>query len=106
MPQSSVRTATGTDAARGHGAEYSPGYGWQMSCVLDDVEEARFWSKADRTGDGCWPWKGAPQNSKGYGVFWLRGRNARANRVALELKLGRNLEPSEWALHSCGNPAC
>ena len=29
--------------------------------------EERFWSKVDRTADGCWPWPGA-QNGRGYGT--------------------------------------
>lgn len=43
----------------------------------------RFWSKVDRgEHDECWPWTACDDGRGGYGVFWLRGRNVLAHRVA------------------------
>lgn len=65
----------------------------------------RFWNKVSvRTKDECWPWM-AHRSDRGYGIFWLDGKNVRAHRVALELETGEN--PQDLlALHSCDNPPC
>ena len=68
--------------------------------------ETRFWSKISRGGpDECWPWmKG--RNDQGYGIIRISGRNHRAHRKSLELKLGRPIRPGAQVLHSCDNPPC
>ncbi len=68
----------------------------------------RFWEKVSRDPDGCWRWSGTI-TTKGYGVFWLDGRNRRAHRVAYEAMVGEI--PQELQLdhlcrvRSCVNPA-
>jgi hypothetical protein len=66
----------------------------------------RFWAKVDRRGPGeCWPWMGG-RSPSGYGRVYVDGRNTRANRVALELHLGRPLAPGMKSCHSCDTPPC
>lgn len=65
----------------------------------------RFWEKVDRRGPTeCWPWK-ANRDIDGYGRIRVGKKQARASAVALMLA-GRQLQPGEWALHHCDNPAC
>jgi hypothetical protein len=69
----------------------------------------RFWPKVDQSGgpDACWPYTGV-RNHRGYGQFTV-GRvegQKPASRIALELTLGRQLEPGELACHTCDNPPC
>ena len=59
---------------------------------LTPAEQARFWSKVERT-DTCWLWRG--QLKKGYGFFrvwrpgWPKhGKNLPAYRLAYELENG------------------
>ena len=68
----------------------------------------RFWAKVQReAGEGCWEWKGSLKGSgRGYGAFCYQGRMVRAHRVALALRLGRDLLTQEHALHSCDNTRC
>jgi hypothetical protein len=70
--------------------------------------ENRFWAKIKRTNpDSCWEWLGCLKGSgKGYGSIHFNGRMVRAHRVALAIKLGRSLLPSEHALHYCDNTRC
>lgn len=67
---------------------------------------SRFWDKVDRTAgpDACWPWTGS-RTKDGYGRFG----GGYAHRHALELTLGRPLDPGEQALHDpkeCNRPEC
>lgn len=59
---------------------------------------------ADRTPEECWEWQGT-RDEDGYGVLTYRGKQLRANRVAVEL-FERPLEDDEWSLHHCDNPPC
>jgi hypothetical protein len=71
-----------------------------------------FWSKADRSGDGCWEWQAA-KDSDGYGYFtapkydradWpVKGR--RASRVAWTLTNGP-IPDGLLVCHHCDNPTC
>jgi len=55
---------------------------------------------------GCKVWT-RRVNEKGYGRLRKRdGKMGYANRVALERKLGRQIEAGMCALHSCDNPPC
>lgn len=68
-----------------------------------------FWSRVDRSSgaESCWPWTGGRQPN-GYGAvgrFRSRG-NWGTHRVALQLKLGRELGAHEFACHRCDNPPC
>jgi hypothetical protein len=69
---------------------------------------ANFWSKVDRSGDGCWPWA-AGLDKDGYGKFAisLPGTNTqihlRAHRFSLFLSTGLLEELVE---HQCHRPDC
>lgn len=70
---------------------------------MSDID--RFWSKVDIRGDKeCWPWTNGCHN--GYGVFWYKGKNVRANRFALEITSGPPPFDGAMSLHSCHNPPC
>jgi len=64
----------------------------------------RFWDKVDVCSENqCWDWQSSV-DQKGYGRFWLNGRNQKASRVVLRIG-GRN--PGEkQALHTCDNRLC
>ncbi len=48
----------------------------------------RFWSKVGiGAPDECWLWTGSTA-SKGYGLFWHKGRSVRVHRLAYELMVG------------------
>lgn len=63
-----------------------------------------FWANAT-TGDGCWEWQRG-RTTTGYGRLRVNGKAVNANRVALEIKLGRALAPGMFACHTCDNPPC
>jgi hypothetical protein len=78
--------------------------GVKMGKVKKTIPE-RFWSRVDRRGaDECWPWTGA--NSRGYGQFYVDGRNRRATQVSWEMHNGAPFPDGKMACHSCDNPAC
>lgn len=62
----------------------------------------RFLEKVHKT-DGCWLWVGH-KNNKGYGTFWLRGKDY-AHRASLALA-GRPVPEEMHVDHLCRNPAC
>jgi hypothetical protein len=75
------------------------------------TEEARFWSKVDKSGgdDACWLWT-ASSNVWGYGEFRLTdsNRNVRAHRYSYELAYGPVPE-GKIVCHDCpdgDNPLC
>lgn len=68
-----------------------------------NVDE-RFWSKVDRSGDGCWEWQ-AGRFAGGYGEFKLEGTMRGAHRVAWELTNGAIPDGLE-VCHHCDNPPC
>lgn len=70
----------------------------------------RFWDKVDVRDPGeCWEWKAALRSKHNplqhYGVFWWRGRNYPAHRVAWELARGAALGDM-LLCHRCDNPRC
>lgn len=68
---------------------------------------ARFWAKVDRRGPNeCWEWTAARHDRGGYGLLNVGGFIARANRIALEVRLGRALTAGMVARHTCDNPPC
>jgi hypothetical protein len=70
------------------------------------TDEERFWAKVAKAGpDDCWPWTGHT-HPRGYGIFWLDGKNVRANRYALEQVEGPPPFEGAMSLHSCDNPPC
>ena len=65
----------------------------------------RFWKYVDRRGpDECWPWMGG--NVRGYGRFYVGGRQRAAHQVAWEMENGRPFPAGMESLHSCDNPPC
>lgn len=63
---------------------------------------ARFWSKVNKT-DTCWLWQAGAR--RGYGAFWLSGRQLGAHRIAYEMLIGP--VPDDLHLdHLCRTPAC
>lgn len=75
-----------------------------MPAHVDD--DLRFAAKVQRDpATGCLLWTQGTAPG-GYGVFSVRHKTVRANRWALERKLGRPLRPGMKALHTCDTPAC
>ena len=75
-----------------------------------NMTEAEFstWFRSQLEPDqgGCLIWKNGKQLARGYGWLWLKGRPVLANRVVLELKLGRPISDGMFACHTCDNPPC
>lgn len=73
-----------------------------MKTLIQRLDE-----KTDKTAgpDGCWPWTGS-RYDQGYGRIMADGKRRKASRVVLALKLGREIKPGLWALHTCDNPPC
>ena len=66
--------------------------------------EERFWRKVDKHGpNGCWIWRAC--TVKGYGQFWLGGRNVPAHRLSYELCVG-NIPEGLTIDHLCRNRNC
>lgn len=70
---------------------------------------ARFWSKVEKSADGCWIWTGA-RNKQGYGSLQLQdGRVGKAHRISYEIHKGEipaGLEPDHTCrIRACVNPA-
>jgi hypothetical protein len=55
--------------------------------------------------DECWVWQKKP-DAKGYGYIRQRGQIMKAHRLALVLKLGRDIRPGLVTNHLCGNRTC
>lgn len=74
----------------------------------------RFEEKVDRSKGCkcCHPWKASLRIADSYPQFWdlspATGKPTmrRANRVAMEIKLGRTLADGEKVLHTCSNKQC
>lgn len=77
---------------------------WRSNCQAQRLKsfDERFWEKVDKSGD-CWIWTAA-KDKDGYGFFRHEGKNLKAHRVSLRIKLGR--EVRGLSLHSCDNPSC
>lgn len=76
---------------------------WQVSRHL---AEPRFWLKVDRRGpEECWLWT-AGKTSKGYGVFYVSGRNVAASVFSWELHTMAPVPKGLFVCHSCDTPAC
>jgi len=73
---------------------------------LDQNFLNRFWSRVDVGDSGeCWLWKGQ-KSAKGYGKILNANRPFIASRIALAVKLGRDILPGHFACHKCDNPPC
>jgi DNA-binding XRE family transcriptional regulator len=70
--------------------------------------EEEFWAAVDRSGGpgACWPWTRG-RHAAGYGALSWRGKQGQlASRVALSIKLGREILSELQANHLCNNPWC
>jgi len=76
---------------------------YSLSCVIDDLNIDRFWSKVDRS-DGCWNWT-AGKNDAGYGQIKVAGKVLKAHRVSYFLR-HQTIPHQLFICHSCDNPAC
>jgi hypothetical protein len=63
----------------------------------------RFREKIDVLGK-CWNWMSA-LDDKGYGVFYIDGKNKKAHRLVYELKCGPIPDGFD-VCHHCDNPRC
>lgn len=63
----------------------------------------RFWAKV-RKSDQCWIWTAC--NTRGYGVFWVKGKKVVATRFVWTLTHGKEVPPDLVVMHSCDNPTC
>lgn len=70
-------------------------------------EVDRFWSRVDRSSNGCWLWTGEVQN-RGYGVFYTYSGGKRIKHLAhrYSLALVTPLVPGLVCRHSCDTPRC
>jgi hypothetical protein len=68
---------------------------------------AKFWGLVDRSGEpnSCWPWMGRMHAGYGHFIPKMCG-SFKANRIALTIKLKRDLLPGMETLHSCDNGRC
>ena len=70
----------------------------------DAADEARFWTKVNQAGDGCWLWQGTVLR-QGYGCFKIAGKMHRAHRLAYQYTKGA-IAPGLLISHKCDNPRC
>jgi hypothetical protein len=64
---------------------------------MSDVE--RFWSKVEKTKNGCWIWTGGKSTS-GYGMGTIKGKNEHSHRIAWKL-LRDPIKKGEWLNNEC-----
>lgn len=74
------------------------------------INMPKYRSMLQPTNNGCLEWSG-PKHTQGYGmVGYLTPEGLRkmtvAHRVAMRIKLGRELKAHEDVCHACPNPAC
>ncbi len=79
---------------------------------MDEKRITRFWARVSvGKVDECWEWRGRRMPRVGYGIMSIEpsgsGKvlNLLAHRIALTLKLGRDLV-SPHTRHVCNNPPC
>ena len=66
----------------------------------------RFWAKVEKKGENdCWEWTAA-KNEKGYGLIRIEGKNIKAHRVSLQIKINREIGEGLVTKHSCDNRGC
>lgn len=67
----------------------------------------RYWSMVDKSPHplGCWVWTGT-WSPKAYGTIRRNGFLVRAHRVALEMKLDRDIIQGMMCCHNCNNTRC
>lgn len=75
-----------------------------MAFAFDDPRlPARFWEKVAPSDRGCWEFTGS--KSKGYGKFYLDGKNHRAHKLVWQTLVG-SVADGLVLDHECRNRAC
>lgn len=64
----------------------------------------RFFQYVNKT-DTCWLWVGGTKSDKGYGGFYLNGKNMGAHRASWILHYGE-IPEGMHVCHTCDNPKC
>ena len=65
----------------------------------------RFWSKVNKTTDGCWEWTAA-SFANGYGQFWFGNTMVYAHRFSFEQHMKTKLNSDIHVHHICENKIC
>lgn len=79
---------------------------WRAGGIRPDDERTtaeRFWSRVDKTPDGCWPWTG--KTSRGYGYVRIDGVLVGAHRFAWQLTNGP-IPAGREIDHRCHDSSC
>lgn len=72
--------------------------------MITDLVRARFIQKINRTST-CWEWVGRWKTNRGYGLFYLNGKNVKAHRLSYRMFKGSI--PNHLELdHLCRNTSC
>jgi hypothetical protein len=69
-----------------------------------NTELLKFFCRIKKTGE-CWIWQGG-MFKDGYGKFWFRGKEIRANRLSFLIHKGEFPVEKPLACHTCDNRAC
>lgn len=72
---------------------------------LTPSQIAYFWSRIDRSGDGCWNWTASLNREGGYGRFQINGKQTLGHRLAYELTYGP-IPANMIVCHKCDNRRC
>lgn len=67
-------------------------------------EKYRFWSKVEKTADGCWLWRGEI-GRRGYGLIGVGYKKRYAHRVSYEMHYGE-IPRGLLVCHTCDNKPC
>ena len=79
----------------------------KIGCIVHrSREEAieHFWSRVEKTADGCWNWTGS-KNIDGYGRVGIDGKTFSTHRLSYSLFNG-DIPSGKSVLHHCDNPPC
>lgn len=71
---------------------------------MNKSDITRFWNKVDINGEECWEWLGG-RLPRGYGRFWLNGKDIGAHRFSWLLHFGE-IKNGLFVCHKCDNPSC
>ncbi len=75
---------------------------------ISESDIARFNSKFTKNENECWIWTAGTR--KGYGLFWLSGKDLSAHRVSWIIKNGEIPKCHDYhgmcVLHKCDTPLC
>ncbi len=83
---------------------WKPNHPQQLEAI-EPKDLVRFARKVDVSHNGgCWTWKGNV-DGKGYGRFWMIGRNHWAHRVAYVV-FGGSIPDGYTIHHTCHNTSC